>query len=42
MNSKKTLTGEDGEDNPELKYLKYLREIRDNNKDIFEKIKRDL
>jgi superfamily II DNA or RNA helicase len=37
--SKKTLTGEDEEDDPELKYLTYLRNIRDNNKDLFEKIK---
>jgi len=40
LNSKKTLTDEDGEDNPELKYLIYLRDIRDNNKELFEKIKR--
>ncbi|MCG2738363.1 MAG: phospholipase D-like domain-containing protein [Candidatus Methanoperedenaceae archaeon] len=40
LNSRKTLTDEDGEENPELKYLMYLREIRDNNKDLFEKIKR--
>jgi superfamily II DNA/RNA helicase len=40
LNSKKTITGEDEEDDPELKYLTYLRGIRDNNKDLFEKIKR--
>ena len=40
LNSKKSLTGEDDEDDPQLKYLTYLREIRDNDKDLFEKIKR--
>lgn len=40
LNSKKSLTGEDDEDDPQLKYLTHLREIRDNDKDLFEKIKR--
>ena len=40
LTSKKVLTGEDEEDDPELRYLAYLREIRDNNVDLFEKIKR--
>jgi len=40
LNSKKSLTGEDDEDDLQLKYLTHLREIRDNDKDLFEKIKR--
>ncbi len=40
LNSKNTLTGEGEEDDPELKYLTYLRDIRDNNKDLFERVKR--
>jgi Superfamily II DNA and RNA helicases len=40
LTSKKILTGEDEEDDLELRYLTYLREIRDNNVDLFEKIKR--
>ncbi len=40
LTSKKTLTGEGEEDDPELRYLTYLRDIRDNNPDLFEKIKR--
>ncbi len=40
LNSKETISGEDGEEDAELKYLTFLREIRDNNKDLFEKIKR--
>lgn len=40
LNSKKLITGEDEEDDLELKYLTFLRDIRDNNKDLFEKIKR--
>jgi len=40
LNSKKTITGEDDEDDPELKYLTFLRDIRDNDKKLFEKIKR--
>ncbi len=34
------LSGEDDEINPELDYLKIIREIRDNDKFLFEKIKR--
>lgn len=34
------LGGEDEETNPELEYLKIIREIRDNDKLLFEKIKR--
>lgn len=40
LNSRKTITGEDEEDDPELKYLTFLRGIRDNNKELFERIKR--
>jgi superfamily II DNA/RNA helicase/HKD family nuclease len=38
--SKKTITGEDHEDESELKYLQVIRGIRDNDPDLFEKIKR--
>ena len=38
LNSKETIIGED-EDDPELAYLAYLRDIRDNNKELFDKIK---
>ena len=34
------LSGEDEEINPELEYLKIIREIRDNDKFLFDKIKR--
>jgi len=40
LNSKKLLTAEDEEDDAELKYLTFLRNIRDNDKQLFEKIKR--
>lgn len=40
LSSKKLLTGEDEEEESELKYLKIIREIRDNNPDLFEKVKR--
>ncbi len=40
LTSKKMITGEDEEDDPELKYLTFLRDLRDNQKDLFEKIKR--
>lgn len=40
LNSKKTITGEDDEDDPELRYLTFLRDIRDNDKELFEKIKK--
>lgn len=38
--SKKTITGEDQENESELKYLQIIRSIRDNNPDLFEKVKR--
>jgi superfamily II DNA or RNA helicase/HKD family nuclease len=38
--SKKTITGEDQEDESELKYLQVIRNIRDNDPDLFEKVKR--
>ena len=37
--SKKTITGEDQENESELKYLHIIRGIRDNDPDLFEKIK---
>jgi len=40
LNSKETITGEDGEQESELKYLKIIRNLRDNEPDIFQKIKR--
>lgn len=38
--SKKTITGEDEEGESELKYLQVIRGIRDNDPDLFEKVKR--
>lgn len=38
--SKKTITGEDEGEESELKYLQVIRGIRDNDPDLFEKIKR--
>lgn len=38
--SRKTVTGEDEEEHTELQYLILLRNIRDNDKDLFEKIKK--
>ena len=38
LNSKESVVGEEEED-PELEYLAYLRDIRDNNKELFDKIK---
>ena len=38
--SKHTLTGEDEAEESELKYLQVITDIRDNNPDLFEKIKR--
>ncbi len=38
--SRKTITGEDEGQESELKYLQVIRGIRDNNPDLFEKIKR--
>ncbi|MDZ4170609.1 MAG: helicase-related protein, partial [Methanobacteriaceae archaeon] len=40
LTSKSTITGEDEEEDTELKYLTFLRDIRDNNRNLFEKIKR--
>jgi hypothetical protein len=39
LNSKKTYTGEDEEGDSELKYLEKMRKIRDENPDLFQKIK---
>jgi len=38
--SKKTITGEDEGEESQLKYLQAIRQIRDNDPDLFEKIKR--
>lgn len=38
--SKKTITGEDEEGTSELKYLTLIKDIRDNDPDVFERIKR--
>jgi superfamily II DNA/RNA helicase len=38
--SKKTITGEDQEEESELKFLQVIRDIRDNDPDLFEKVKR--
>ena len=40
LTSKKTITGEDEGEESELKYLQVIRSIRDNEPDLFEKIKR--
>ncbi|MCD6359125.1 MAG: helicase, partial [Dehalococcoidia bacterium] len=40
LTSKKTITGEDGDEESELKYLRVIRNIRDNDPDLFERIKR--
>jgi len=40
LTSKKTITGEDEDEESELKYLQIIRGIRDNQLDLFEKIKR--
>lgn len=40
LTSKKTITGEDEEEESELKYLQVIRNIRDNEPDLFEKVKR--
>lgn len=39
-NSKKTITGEDEDEESELKYLTEIRDVRDNQPDLFERIKR--
>ena len=40
LTSKKTITGEDEDEESELKYLGIIRDIRDNEPDLFQKIKR--
>jgi hypothetical protein len=40
LTSRKLITGEDEEEDSELKYLTFLRDLRDNQKQLFEKIKR--
>ena len=40
LTSKKTITGEDETEDSELKYLQVIRDVRDNEPDLFEKIKR--
>jgi hypothetical protein len=40
LNRRSTYTGEDGEGDSELKYLDMMRKLRDENPDLFEKIKR--
>ena len=40
LTSKETITGEEEEEDHELKYLTFLRKIRDEEPDLFEKIKR--
>ena len=40
LNSKKTITGEDEEEESELEYLTEIRNVRDNNPELFARIKR--
>ncbi|MGH9424714.1 MAG: C-terminal helicase domain-containing protein, partial [Terriglobia bacterium] len=40
LNSRKTITGEDGEEESELEYLTEIREVRDNSPELFARIKR--
>jgi len=40
LTSKKTVTGEDDNQESELKYLQVIRDIRDNNVDLFYKVKK--
>lgn len=40
LNSRSTYTGEEGEGDSELDYLSIIRDIRDNDPDLFDKIKR--
>lgn len=40
LNSRKIITGEDEEEESELEYLTEIREVRDNNPELFERIKR--
>lgn len=39
LTSKKTITGEDETEESELKYLQIIRDIRDNDPDLFQKVK---
>ena len=40
INSKETITGEDGEEQSDLQYLAEIREVRDKNPELFTRIKR--
>ena len=40
LTSKKTITGEDEEEDSELRYLQMIRDVRDNDPELFERIKR--
>jgi len=40
LTSKKTITGEDEDEESELRYLRIIRNIRDDDPDLFEKVKR--
>jgi hypothetical protein len=40
LNSKETITGENGDEDSELKYLAEIREVRDKHAELFERIKR--
>lgn len=40
LTSKKLVTGEDDEDDPELRFLTFLRDLRDNQQQLYGKIKR--
>lgn len=40
LNSKETITGEDEDEESELEYLTEIREVRDNNPELFTRIKR--
>lgn len=40
LSSKKFITGEDEAEDSELRYLKIIRDIRDNDPDLFERVKR--
>jgi superfamily II DNA/RNA helicase len=40
LTSKKTITGEDEDEESELRYLRIIRNVRDNDPDLFERIKR--
>ncbi len=40
LNSKKTITGEDGDEDSELEYLTEIRQVRDEQPELFKRIKR--